>query len=184
MTAAAPSSRQPPCFDDASPWRIKARKKSRSHRPDRPTSSNRGDGTSKLQELKLAFCLLSREIQGLGNGVSQVPATATSSATPSSNSGGPREPIQPKGLSQPSTERDSRLEKNAAGCPNGGNVGASSSHESKDHQRERSGRTEIARAENRKAQAAEVTAKQARQALKKLQAELDGERKSRMAAER
>ena len=179
--AAASSSRQRGCSDDASRWRIKARK-SRLNRPDRPVSSSRGDDTCKLQELKLAFCLLSREIQGLDDGGGQVPATATPSAAPSVNTGGPPAPKKPASPSQPSTERDSRLEKKKQGYPNGGNVAAVSSQDGRLRQREHSGSTERARSENRKA--AEVKAKEAKHELKTLNAELDAERRSRMAAER
>lgn len=201
---AASFPRQRGCFDAGSNTRARTIT-ARSQRQDRSSSSNgsksRSNSNVKLQEIKLAFCLLSRELQGLGEGGNNALAEGTTPAVSDGKrcaaakkkpppdlvrpSAGPIPPVvTTQGVSQqphaPGEEkkRDRCLE----------NVNAASCNEERNEIRERSGinpsRTHKGAACNEGRKAAEAAAAGAKEALKHLRVELGAERKSRIAAER
>ena len=202
---AASFSRQRGCLDAEG---MQARKiTATSQRRDLAPATSGNRSNVKLQELKLAFCLLSREIQGLDEGGKGAP---TALPTPAVSDGKPRctaakkkpppdgtEPSvgtegisQQKSLSTVSQQPHASVEmEKPEKCPEKGS--AASCHQDRDNLRgERSGTCSPSRAhegpgrneEGRKA--AEAAAAEAKEALKHLRVELDAERKSRIAAER
>lgn len=185
--------RQRGCFDAHD---TQARKtKVRSQRcQDRTTISSKGNtsNSNKLQELKLAFCLLSREIQGLDDGEKNVPATAETTPC-SAATKKPPDFTQP-GIVPPAAtaERvfqhphDAGEAKEPVNCLEG--VNAVSRFEGRKNLRERSGTTP-SRAQKTAAgtegrEAGEATAVEVKEALKHLRVELEREKVSRIAAER
>lgn len=155
----------------------------------------------KLQELKLAFCLLSREIQGLDDGGKNVPASGSAPSV-SDEKTGSSAAAQAPALSQPSASivppavttggvsqqpHDSGEAKKPGKCLE--RVNDASCHEDHDSLRQRSG-TGPSRAHNKGGARtedrllAEATAADAKKALKHLRVELDTEKRSRVAAER
>lgn len=168
--------------------RLKARKtKSQQQHQDRrcPTinrSSNRSNSCKgKLQELKLAFCLLSREIQGLDEGEGQVPAAVidekTAPSVPATNNAA--ELFQHSSSVPPAVATEGDPQQQSGGS----SLAAASNAVATEKLVDCLERVQaVSRTEGRKA--AEAAGKEAEQALKRLNAELAAERRSRIAAER
>lgn len=167
--------------------------KARSQRQDRVRSSNGNSSNSnvKLQELKLAFCLLSREIQGLDEGGKNVPAAAGITPAVFDDNPGcatatkkPPPAVTTERVSQPA--HGSGEAKEPVSCLE--DVKAVSRHEDHDNLRERSGagpsRAHKGAARNEGRKAGKAAAAVAKEVLKHLRLELDAEKKSRIAAER
>ena len=190
------------CLDAASACSTRARAiKATPRRQDRATASSNGSRSNsnvKLQELKLAFCLLSREIQGLDEGEKNTPDGVPGCAAKKTTQGAEEDLQQPSAAVIPpagTTQGDSqqphalgeakkprkclvekvddvsRHEGHNKARGRSGTAGASTTHEG------------AACNEGRKA-AAEAAASEAKEALKQLRVELDAERMSRVAAER
>lgn len=151
----------------------------------------------KLQELKLAFCLLSREIQGLDEGERSAPAAGTSPAVSNGKPGCAAEKTKPPPhltgtIPPPETTEGSSQQPHASGdAKNPGKradtIIAVSCHEDQDNLREERSpsRAHKGAARNEKSRkAAEAAAAEAKEALKHLRVELDAQKKSRIAAER